>query len=62
MKKSNGYTKAELTAMGYKDNKAALLALRSHKCMEHAVPYYERDGALGHGWECGICGCFLQAG
>lgn len=32
-----------------------------HKCDEHAVPY-ESDGALGHGWECGFCGRFLQAG
>jgi len=32
-----------------------------HDCDENAVPY-ESDGALGHGWECGICGKFLQAG
>lgn len=32
-----------------------------HKCDDHAVPY-ESDGALGHGWECGLCGRFLQAG
>lgn len=33
----------------------------SHVCDEHAVPYTS-DGPLGHGWECGICGAFLQAG
>lgn len=32
-----------------------------HDCFDHAVPY-ESDGALGHGWECGRCGAFLQAG
>lgn len=33
----------------------------AHNCEENAVPY-KSDGALGHGWECGICGRFLQAG
>ena len=33
----------------------------SHDCWDNAVPY-ESDGALGHGWECGTCGKFLQAG
>lgn len=23
---------------------------------------YKSNGALGHGWECGVCGKFLQAG
>jgi hypothetical protein len=32
-----------------------------HDCDENAVPYIS-DGPLGHGWECGICGTFLQAG
>ena len=32
-----------------------------HDCWEHAVPYTS-DGPLGHGWECGTCGAFLQAG
>lgn len=32
-----------------------------HDCMNHPVPY-ESDGPLGHGFECGICGAFLQAG
>lgn len=32
-----------------------------HDCWSNAVPYVS-DGALGHGWECGICGAFLQAG
>lgn len=34
---------------------------KGHNCFDNAVPY-ESDGALGHGWECGICGEFLQAG
>jgi hypothetical protein len=32
-----------------------------HKCDEFAS-YVLTDGALGHGWECGLCGRFLQAG
>lgn len=32
-----------------------------HNCMAHAT-LYQSDGALGHGWECGLCGSFLQAG
>jgi len=32
-----------------------------HDCWENATPYTS-DGPLGHGWECGICGKFLQAG
>lgn len=32
-----------------------------HDCMEHAVQC-TTDGPLGHGWECGRCGNFLQAG
>ena len=30
-------------------------------CMDNAKPYTS-DGALGHGFECGVCGKFLQAG
>lgn len=32
-----------------------------HDCDDHPVPYVS-DGALGHGFECGVCGAFLQAG
>ena len=32
-----------------------------HDCMEHAYPH-GTDGPLGHGWSCGVCGEFLQAG
>lgn len=32
-----------------------------HDCWDNAVPYVS-DGPLGHGWECGKCGAFLQAG
>jgi hypothetical protein len=34
---------------------------KNHDCHENAVPYFS-DGPLGHGWECGVCGTFLQAG
>lgn len=37
------------------------LPVPEHDCMDWAVPY-ESDGVLGHGWECGVCGGFLQAG
>ena len=32
-----------------------------HDCDDHARPC-TTDGPLGHGWECGKCGNFLQAG
>jgi hypothetical protein len=35
--------------------------LAPHDCHEHAYPH-PTDGPLGHGWSCGICGAFLQAG
>ena len=31
----------------------------AHDCMDSAVPYRTADS---HGWECGVCGAFLQAG
>jgi len=34
----------------------------SHVCRENAVPYTNSGGALGHGFECSVCGAFLQAG
>lgn len=39
----------------------SLDAVGGHDCWDHAVPYVS-DGPLGHGWECGLCGAFLQAG
>jgi hypothetical protein len=42
----------------YGSNAGASVA---HVCDDNAVPYVS-DGALGHGFECGICGAFLQAG
>lgn len=33
----------------------------THDCWENAEPYTS-DGALGHGFKCGVCGAFLQAG
>lgn len=35
--------------------------LPDHDCWENPVPYVS-DGRLGHGFECGTCGAFLQAG
>lgn len=32
------------------------------ECVEHEPVPYQSDGPLGHGWECGRCGAFLQAG
>lgn len=36
-------------------------AVPAHDCFEEAVPILT-NGPLGHGWACGICGTFLQAG
>ena len=34
-----------------------------HDCWDNAQPYeFEEDGHRFHGWECGICGEFLQSG
>ena len=33
----------------------------AHDCEAEPVPYVS-DGALGHGFECGMCGKFIQAG
>ena len=51
------------TRLGATPEQATAEALKTpdHDCDDNAVPY-ESDGALGHGWECGICGMFLQAG
>lgn len=38
----------------------AALAVK-HDCDANGVPYTS-DGPLGHGWECGVCHAFLQAG
>lgn len=32
-----------------------------HDCWDEAIEY-RIDGPIGHGWECGVCGTFLQAG
>lgn len=32
-----------------------------HDCWEHPIPV-TTEGPLGHGWECAVCGAFLQAG
>ena len=47
--------------MEQNDDTTTAPAEDEHDCDDNAVPY-ESDGALGHGWECGICGKFLQAG
>ncbi len=41
--------------------KARSETLAPHNCEQYARPYFS-NGALGHGWECGRCGRFLQAG
>ncbi len=33
-----------------------------HNCFDYAVPYTDSGGALGHGFECGLCGDMIQAG
>ena len=34
-----------------------------HDCWDDAQPYeFEEHGRRYHGWECGICGKFLQSG
>lgn len=38
-----------------------VLTPTAHDCEAEPVQY-RSDGALGHGFECGICGAFLQAG
>lgn len=38
------------------------LVAGAHDCEANAVPYTNSGGPLGHGWECGVCGKFLQAG
>jgi hypothetical protein len=48
-----GQTEARIAEQG--------VEIPAHDCDDHAVPYVS-DGALGHGWECGLCGAFLQAG
>jgi hypothetical protein len=48
-----GLTEAKIAEQG--------IEIPPHDCDAHAVPYVS-DGALGHGWECGLCGAFLQAG
>lgn len=35
--------------------------IAEHNCDEWAGPV-QTDGPLGHGWACGVCGNFLQAG
>jgi excinuclease UvrABC nuclease subunit len=34
---------------------------QDHDCIAYAKPCFT-DGPLGHGWKCGRCGSFLQAG
>lgn len=44
-----------------KVNAARGIEVPEHDCWDHPVPYVS-DGPLGHGFECGLCGGFLQAG
>jgi hypothetical protein len=47
-------------AAGWRE-KVRAIAPAAHDCDKSAVPYKSK-GALGHGWECGVCHKFLQAG
>lgn len=55
----------ELRAQDVREHRAGERTLQAlavvHDCDAFAVPYVS-DGPLGHGWECGRCGKFLQAG
>lgn len=53
-------SKAKVAA-GKSQRDAEMERIANHDCEDEAVEY-ESDGALGHGWECGVCGRFLQAG
>lgn len=62
--KAGKLTEAQLAERGLRFDKEAgkvVPATPPHNCWDDAVPYGS-DGALGHGWECGVCGKFLQAG
>jgi hypothetical protein len=52
---------AEAFHRGRADALAERAGEPAHNCWDDAVPYVS-DGPLGHGWECGTCGAFLQAG
>lgn len=54
-------TQMQPVAVGARAEEARSEQIPAHDCMENAVPYVS-DGPLGHGWECGVCGEFLQAG
>ena len=70
---ADGTTKFEAEPFEYDEDAAVEAGARAalvsageldvppHDCNEHAVPYHS-NGPLGHGFECQICGCFLQAG
>jgi hypothetical protein len=42
--------------------KTKKIKIEKHNCWDNAVPYTGSGGPLNHGWECGYCGEFLQAG
>lgn len=52
----------ELRKSGWRVIKVTEAFMDGHDCWENAVPYTNSGGALGHGFECGRCGRFLQAG
>jgi hypothetical protein len=57
--REDGSTFAPVIASDFRAPRAC--TEEDHARMEHAVPC-TTDGPLGHGWECGRCGAFLQAG
>ena len=56
-----GWRVIDLPGVGYVHEGVGPAADEEHDCWANAVPYTS-DGPLGHGWECGVCGEFLQAG
>ena len=58
------FSTGEVAQLRYNQSLSVLTdeaAAAAHDCWDHAVEYVS-DGPLGHGWECGLCGAFLQAG
>lgn len=55
------FSTGEVATFRYGQALSVLTDQSPHDCWDNAVEYVS-DGPLGHGWECGLCGAFLQAG
>jgi hypothetical protein len=62
LRRSAAALKASYRRLQKLEEKTVRRDVPAHDCEENAVPYTNSGGALGHGFECGICGKFLQAG